>query len=769
MIKASPVRTNQISGLQTLASIFLMVFLFLVTHEVPFDESLKLCATLLLDTITGALIWILLSKKSEYSVFEFFGVGVALGTSINTVAQLSLRTTPFGSVFNIYFALVVIAIFLWRSNTSLSKFSITKTEPVLLFGLLATALVMICGDRYYLWLGVISFGLSYLLFKKIKEINILRANDNFAFLCICVSIFIALFTASLLENNLFGSRSTVSYIGGWDGFIIEANRKSIMNFGPFDNILLSNTKYAYYWFHDAWSGSLTQRARVGDWIVTTQFGLIVSALASLSLLMNIILNHVKNNSHVILILWLVTTLSLIGSPSNILYSGNLSQVIAVLWICWILFLLDEYATSRTSLPLWILIFAGNLLVMTKITSAVPVITGVLLVAGTSLLVERQPKEFLKIGFFGSLTLASSLLAYVIFIKPAPAQRAKYSDFNFEINNKVFGISTGFLWIDFLALATPIFAVSLLLLRARGKSHLLITFLSSISFLSLILSVSMDFNGDSPNRYLLIPFTICFALVAGIEISQKLQNEQKSSLRINRLVYITGIAIGGICGFCSSLYLHYWNFNFVLIPIRTTIVSTFPILVVTFLSIVLSRLNLLRKMKIDSHLFLAIALVASMSGSFVAHSLRSPLSQIINSKNGWDPPLEDTQQKYAQLKPAMQFLERNTSLLDVIASNSTTDQGFIPASTGVRSFATSYLPNFWGGVEDRYIRQSSFGFNGSFADYRFLRQGCVTWFYVDKTEPKMNKRLWEPFAKIRYEDEFGAVLELSQLVKLPSSC
>lgn len=306
-------------------------------------------------------------------------------------------------------------------------------------------------------------------------------------------------------------------------------------------------------------------------------------------------------------------------------------------------------------------------------------------------------------------------------------------------------------------------------RARQNSQLLIIFLGSISILSLILSVLMNFGSESPNRYLLIPFTICFALVAGIEISQKLQNEQKSSLRINRLVYITGIAIGGICGFCSSLYLHYWNFNFVLIPIRTTIVSTFPILVVTFLSIVLSRLTLLRKMKIDAHLFLAIALVASMSGSFVAHSLRSPLNQIVNSKNGWDPPFEDTQQKYSQLKPAMQFLERNTSLLDVIASNSTTDQGFIPASTGVRSFATSYLPNFWGGVEDRYIRQSSFGFNGSFADYRFLRQGCVTWFYVDKTEPKMYKRLWEPYAKIRYEDEFGYALELSKLLKLPSSC
>ena len=126
-------------------------------------------------------------------------------------------------------------------------------------------------------------------------------------------------------------------------------------------------------------------------------------------------------------------------------------------------------------------------------------------------------------------------------------------------------------------------------------------------------------------------------------------------------------------------------------------------------------------------------------------------------------------KYSQLIPALRFVEVNSSSFDVIASNSTTDQGLIAAVTGVRNFATSYLPNFWGGVSDRYIHQSTFGRDGSFADYKFLRQGCVTWFYVDKTEPEMYERIWEPYAKIQYEDEFGAVLKMSNLVELPSKC
>ncbi len=771
MIKTSPVRTNQISGLQTLASIFLMIFLFVATHEVSIEDSVKLCATLLLDVVTDGLLWVLLSKKFECSVFEFFGVGVALGTSINTVAQLSLRTTAFGSMFNIYFGLLVIALFILRRNKKLTKLTITKTEPILLFGLLTISLAMICGDRYYIWLGAIILGLSYFLFQKTCEKKgFPSSNSIFAFLFICVAISIALFASSILENILFGPRTTISYIGGWDGFVIEANRKSIMNFGPFDNILLSNTKYAYYWFHDAWSGSFTQRARVGDWIVTTQFGFIVSALASLSLLVDIIIKHVNRNTHVILVLWLVASLSLIGSPSNILYLGNLSQVIAILWICWILFLLNEYANSRETLQLWLLIFAGTLLVMTKITAAVPVIGGVLFVACLSVIANRKRVNFFKMTFFSLLITVTSLLAYTIFIKPAPAQRANYTNFSFKINNTVFGISSGFILVDLLVVVAPIFAVASLLYRVKQKPELLEVLFCSISALSLIFSTSMKFNSDSPNTYLFIPFLICFALVAGIEISRYLKNENLNIFSgVIRFMIGIGIGIGFFCGLLSTFYLHYWNFNFALIPIRTIGVTIFPLVAALTMALVLILINYFGKTKFNAQLFLTITLVASMSGSFVAHSLRSPLKQFIFSKNNWDSESQNTELKYSQLIPALRFVEVNSSSFDVIASNSTTDQGLIAAVTGVRNFATSYLPNFWGGVSDRYIHQSTFGRDGSFADYEFLRQGCVTWFYFDKTEPEMYERIWEPYAKIQYEDEFGAVLKMSNLVKLSSKC
>ncbi|CAB4765559.1 unannotated protein [freshwater metagenome] len=771
MVESTRTRSAQFSGLQVISTIYLFIFLFLTTHEVSIEDSVKLCATLLLDVVTGGLLWVLLSKKSEYSVFEFFGVGVALGTSINTVAQLLLRTSVFGSVFNIYFGLFVIALFILRRNKKLMKLTITQTDPILLFGLLTISLVMICGDRYYIWPGAIILGLSYFLFQKAYSKNRFPFTHRyFPFIFICVAIFFALFASSVLENILFGQRTTISYIGGWDGFVIEANRKSIMNFGPFDNILVSNTKYAYYWFHDAWSGSFTQRARVGDWIVTTQFGFIVSAVASLSLLTHIIIRYVNRNTHVILVLWLVSTLSLIGSPSNVLYLGNFSQIISILWICWIFFLLNEYANSRDSLHLWLLTFAGTLLVMTKITAAVPVIGGILFVACLSVILKRKRVDVLKIIFFSVLITVTSLSAYVIFIKPAPAQRASYSDFSFNFNNTVFGISSGYILVDLIVVVAPMFTIASLLRKARQRPELLTIFLCSIAALSLILSTSMSFVVDSPNTYLFIPFIICFALAAGIEISKYVENYSEAIFsRVTGLITVFGIGVGFFCGLLSTFYLNYWNFNSVLTPTRTIVVTIFPLVCALSMALILISMNYFRKTKFNARLILTIALLASTSGSYVAHSLRSPLKQVIFSKNNWDLDSQNVELKYLQLNSALQFVEMNSTSFDVIASNSTTDQGLIAAVTGVRNFATSYIPNFWGGVSDRYFFQSKFGRDGSFADYDSLRQGCVTWFYVDKNDLETDRRSWEPYAMVQYEDEFGAVLKMSNLVKLPSNC
>ena len=124
---------------------------------------------------------------------------------------------------------------------------------------------------------------------------------------------------------------------------------------------------------------------------------------------------------------------------------------------------------------------------------------------------------------------------------------------------------------------------------------------------------------------------------------------------------------------------------------------------------------------------------------------------------------------AQINQSMEYISSALSSTDVIASNSLNDFGLIAAMTGVRNYASTYTRGLWGNTEIRYEIQSSFGSEPSSDNYQYLRSGCVTWFYFDKTVSELSRLSWEPFAVIRFEDDFGVVLELSDLSQIPKRC
>ena len=124
---------------------------------------------------------------------------------------------------------------------------------------------------------------------------------------------------------------------------------------------------------------------------------------------------------------------------------------------------------------------------------------------------------------------------------------------------------------------------------------------------------------------------------------------------------------------------------------------------------------------------------------------------------------------AQINSSMEYISSSLSSSDVIASNSINDFGLIAAMTGVRNYASTYTRELWGNTQIKYENQTSFGSEPSSENYQQLRSGCVTWFYFDKTVSELSRPSLEPFAVIRFEDDFGAVLELSNLSQIPKEC
>ncbi|MFM9172800.1 MAG: hypothetical protein ACKOQU_08450 [Acidimicrobiaceae bacterium] len=97
-----------------LFALFSFVLFFLLTHAVSVLDSLRLSVSLAIDLLTGSLIWIFVSKKKRFHIFELFGIGIVIGSSLSTIAQLLARGTLIQPYINLPLCLLFVVIALKR-------------------------------------------------------------------------------------------------------------------------------------------------------------------------------------------------------------------------------------------------------------------------------------------------------------------------------------------------------------------------------------------------------------------------------------------------------------------------------------------------------------------------------------------------------------------------------------------------------------------------------------------------------------------------------
>lgn len=757
---------EDLSTFAALGILFCFIFGFLITHEVSLQDSLQLCAILALDFLTGAALWILLSRKDDYSIFELLGVGVASGTSLNAIGQLVFRESSIGSIFNYLFLVFVILLFIQfrRKNHFVLHLSPTRSSTVL--AVCTTALILLCGDRYYLWVGVLILALALFVLIKFEQSP---SSNKFRSLFVVFSlgsVAMALLSSSILEKFLFGPRTTTSYVGGWDGFYYEASSNSVMNFGPFDNIFLSGTKFAYYWFSDAWSGAFTRRANVESWVLTTQMGFVVCALLAAVFIYLILTQLFANSNNVYVSSAIVATTTVIGSPSFIINQGSFSYSVAVVWLLLFVFVLIEYLHSQSGYLQVLLIYSVLLIVMTKTTIAAPIF-GTAWLCLPFLIVSKKSRSK-NINFIISIVLSSalSLLLYFIFIKANAENKGSYSDFKVDLVDFFFGIGTGVFLLDISILIIFKFSYIKILSEMFRLKHVL-QFLTMLALVSLTMSLIIRFQFSSANTFVATPFLV----VASILIQLSIRNEIDKT-RPNQTLRSGAMFLASVFGICSGLIatstLQYLNFIF---QNRSglLIISTVTPLIAVLLVIAIVGFKYPNSRTSYRYLLALIILASSMTGSYVAQSLRSAQQEFVYNQRNWDLPLEDSQFALEKFDKSTRFMRQNLNIKDIIASNSVTDKGLLAALTGIRNYGSSYFPNLWGGEEHRYIEQDVFAKDPSEKSYVDLRKGCVTWFYYDKDGSQGNAKSFEPYATTMYEDEHGAVLKLSKSYPLPDEC
>ncbi|HBZ62144.1 MAG TPA: hypothetical protein DEO42_04980, partial [Acidimicrobium sp.] len=267
--------------LQNLVVLFSFIFFFLITHAVSVQDSLRLSVSLAIDLLIGSLIWILVSKKKQFHIFELFGIGIVIGSSLSTIAQLLTRDLFVQPFINLPLCLLIVALVLKRLKATDTQLEIKTPVLSTTLGILAVSMLLVSGDRYYLWTATLLLFAAFIVATRFdNESSELGRSGVIPAILVATFAAVSLGVASVVETLIYGQRTSISYVSGWDGVIFEASSKALINYGPFDHIFLSNIKYAYYWFHDAWAGAFTQRSGITDWVVTTQFGAIVVAISS---------------------------------------------------------------------------------------------------------------------------------------------------------------------------------------------------------------------------------------------------------------------------------------------------------------------------------------------------------------------------------------------------------------------------------------------------------------------------------------------------------
>ncbi|MFM9071573.1 MAG: hypothetical protein ACKOPL_08925 [Acidimicrobiaceae bacterium] len=750
--------------------LFSFISFFLLTHAVSAQDSLRLSVSLAIDLLTGSLIWIFASNKKHFHIFELFGIGIVIGSTLSTIAQLLTRNTFIQPFVNLPLCLLVVVLALKRLRSTEAQIEIQTPVLSTNLGILAAAMLLVSGDRYYLWTATLLLFAAFIFATKFDNENI--ESSKFRFLpAMLVAGFaaVSLGVASVVETLIYGRRTTISYVSGWDGVIFEASSKALINYGPFDHIFLSNIKYAYYWFHDAWAGAFTQRAGVADWIVTTQFGTVVVAISSIALLYVIVERRVNNPKLRIFVLAIVASPSLIGAPSALLSLASFSQMLALLWIITLAFLIDEFFAKANKRILLLIVLFSCVLVMTKLTIAVPVIAGHI-AAWAALTTFKSTNKGLKLfAVTGGLSILASGVLYVIFIRPEPELAQTYFTFEIGFTEKMFGIVTGQLILDIVIFfIVKAFASSQVFANRRILKDPFTLTMLSISLASLGCALLIEFELSVANTYMLVPFLAFFTLIVGIEIVNKF-DQLEAGFKQLRTYSLLAIAIGLLAGAVSTFRLHKLNYEFVTTTSPLLLASLVPVVSILVAFVLFSLLNQFAKSALPKFFLVSIVALAIPAGSYISHSFREVQRTRALETLGWDDPtVEDVESKFNELKPVVKFMATELDSSDVLASNSTSDFGLLAAMTGIRNYASSYVSDMQG-VEGRFPKQFSFAQNPTDQTYSALRNECVTWFYYDRDENNTEISDFKPFAEVTYEDETGVMLKLSSQVGLPSFC
>ena len=754
---------------------FALPLYLLLLSGFPTADALKVCAMILVQIISGALIWAQVMHPRQVDIVEGVGMGLAIGSIFAVIGHQIFLPTPF-KTYGWLLPVVVAAItsVAWRSTKGSHKNFVLEDASGLFFVAFAVVLIL----KQWWWLlplalptGVALYLLSNSGHHKLR--NILKPTWIF----VTVSfVAVTVLMVYLRQLNLDW------WIRSWDVVYHESKSFSIAKFGPNENISLSGYSMSYHWFGNAWIGMNSVVNRLPPWLSIAQVSPVFSALL-IAAIINAISKRISNQ-----MIQALAALTVYVFATGGLSTANPPNVVAITWSLAALLVTLEFRRNNR----WRLFLTFSLLSFAAFSGKVS--AGFVIIA-----------SFVLTDFWHSMRLGDKIVQFFVrtfclfaitsfsffYIIGGPSRLGnntfkpslKGSGFAFGVeldrSYLIFALGTlGSLFIVFLA-ALPVF----LLLRFQATHidffmmSLTILLTGLLPFLFLIDDGMIYFQSNALNLV---------SIASGIALATVLGSLIRSNQLTNRRMSFLA-TIGGVLGVANKFATDFdWR------ELLDNPGGPTPILVLiqaTFLTLCLA-LAFLTVKPAEAGRFFGRNFNRLIAFSFVA-IIGVVIPEALSTANQFSQKLQvrSPTNDYVgsnELTAASNWLKLNSRQDEVLATNKfcipTGAKNCIdPKFFGVSSTANrkvlvegpyyivggpyfSDMPNvtdeskypLW--VQERLDLSRGFADNPTAEIAARLRELGVTWFYLflDNTE----NRNWAPYATVEYQNSEIAILKLT---------
>jgi hypothetical protein len=736
------------------------------------------------NVLAGGFVWSRISRFTEKSMIELLGGGIAIGTIIPAAMTLFLRQLGLFVVPSvIVFPLVTLGLAYLISHRSKSK-TLSPSASDFKIGafIICLTAISILGWTPKVLPFCIVFGIClslYCYFAR-NSYAIERDKDFWRISIALISITsFSVFIQALYAELLYKSNALWVWVG-MDQILDESVSWSLQLFAYRDNPTLSGTRLGGYFLTNVIAGELSALANSSPFIVTSGIMVLIAIIGALSIVYSLSFRLFKSKTTAIIAMFLLVVQATLPESWTLTEAFRIQNVLGLTWFLFLVICIYDWIHSELQYGLVIVGLVSIAVTLGK-AQFVGLLIAVVLALNLLQLMTRT-----QVPFIGKLRLLPVIMIPVFVII------YKYVLLIPKGSTSI--TSPTLLWL-FMGPAFILICTRFLLLRrpaefgdhAAHHLHLFANFTTVIA-----ISMYVFFQGSIGSHYLIAPALAISAVAASGIVKRSIdQFGRKNASAVLGLAFLGGALVS--FGY-YVLHIHFvrtgdggvlngmakWIFaeNQYLLPLQTVIIVGFICSIPLIRSLDRHQRSVVRVFKYLTSIFILVA-VGTNSGFFLGQSFRHVIPHELYDAGSLHSAIISSDRKVA-----LSWLRENSGQFDIVATNAMCNELTTPDSpTPIAQSLDCNIRNVHVWVSalshrrvlieapifgtigytmsemgaERYNASLNFANLKSSEAFGFLREHGVSWFVIDKDNTLL--RDWLPLARIRFENNTVAVLEL----------